>query len=132
MTDKVPYCGHGEVSYCHVLEGYKGIAYKPRLVDVKQVARLVESSKYCLTSDDLVISYALAQNSVERIRISSPYFYKVGQFTFGFEGDALHRLNSGYPDDWKPHKSWAGLVGVSKTADRYQRCAYDLKTKKST
>lgn len=129
MTEKAPYCSHGELSYCHVLEGYKGIAYKPRLVDVDRAIDLAKASKHCLTSDDLVISYHLAERKIERIRIANPFYYKVGQFGFGFQGDALHNIKSDYPDGWAPRSSWAGLVGVGNTAERYQRCVYDLNVK---
>lgn len=128
MTQKAPYCGHGEVSYCNVLEGYKGIAYKPRLLNIGQVAKLAEISKSCLASDDLVISYVLALNHVDRIRISHPvYFYQVNQFSVGFKPGALHKMPNAYTDGWKPRWSWANAVGVSLTADRYQRCGHEIK-----
>ena len=114
------------MSYCNILEGYKGIAYKPRLVDTKAIRRLSKISTACLLSDDFIISYVLAANKVDRIRISNFYFNKVNQFKFGFQGDALHKAPNLYLDDWSPRWSWGSSVGVTETSHRYQRCAYEL------
>lgn len=129
-----PFCGDGRISYCNVLEGYKAIAYKPRLLDAKAIEtieNIAGSIKSCLTSDDFVISYVLARHQIARIRISNPYFYQVNQFRYGFDPDALHRIPSKneYSDGWEPRWSWSGLVGVNDTSKRYQRCAYELKIK---
>src|SRR3989338_3295092 len=77
-----PFCGSGEMSYCDTVEGWRGIAYRPRLVNIPRMKEIAQLSKACRTSDDLVISYVLSESSVDKIRVSNKFFPDIHRFEF--------------------------------------------------
>jgi hypothetical protein len=78
--------------YIDVIEGFAGIAYKSKYVDIELMTYLTKY-KQCFVSDDIVISFVLAFSGVNRLKINNPYFSveKIKQYGYGFENDALHR-----------------------------------------
>lgn len=129
MTKKKPYCGSGPFSYCNIIEGYRGIAYKPRLFNTTKMKEMTKSSKSCKTSDDLVLSYVLALDKVPRIRIANKFVYDVHRFDFGEDLNALHKTPKTQADSWNPHWSWEAFIANTTHSDRYQRCVYEYQLK---
>ncbi len=129
MTRKAPYCGNIGLSYCNIVEGYRGIAYKPRLFNSNKMAEMTRSSKSCRTSDDLVISYVLALDKIPRIRIANDFVYDVHRFDFGEDGNALHKAPKSKADNWNPNWSWEAMIASTTHSERYQRCVYEYKLK---
>lgn len=82
--------GFVEARAIDVLEGYGAIAYRPALVDTALIETWIDSCPQCRLSDDLVISLALAQKGVPRVRIQSLFYNYFFQYNFGFHDDALH------------------------------------------
>jgi hypothetical protein len=78
--------------YVDIVEGFAGIAYKPKYVDTELMKYLTEY-KQCFVSDDMVISFVLAYSGINRLKISNPYFSleKIKQYRYGLQRDALHR-----------------------------------------
>lgn len=78
--------------YVDVIEGFSGIALKPKYVDIELMKYLSES-KSCFVSDDMVISFVLALSGINRLKVSNPYFSveKIKQYKYGLKDDALHR-----------------------------------------
>jgi len=112
------------VYHCDVVEGFGGIAYRPKYVNTDLMKRFSnrEFSKDCFVSDDLVISYVLAHSGVDRIRVHNEYIgpSRQHQFSWGFGADALHK--------------GAGLAGESASPSvedvntrKYQECLKKLK-----
>lgn len=95
-----------------IVEGFGGVAYPAKYVDVDRTTKVSQmgTGKVCLTSDDVTISWVLAENRVPRFTIKNQFFPGVRQFDFGFEGDALHQ-GAGCEGE---------LCGVHK---RYRACA---------
>jgi hypothetical protein len=78
-----------------IVEGYGGIAYNSKEVDVDLMRFLSQKERFkeCFFSDDLVISFVLAYTGINRYEINNQY-YNIGlirQFPYGFADDALHR-----------------------------------------
>jgi hypothetical protein len=61
--------------YVDIIEGFGGIAYKKRLVDIPLLEKLNEVSYNCKFSDDLTISYVLAKYNVKRRNLKKLHFY---------------------------------------------------------
>lgn len=86
-------CGKTQPSRCDIIEGFGAVAYPVKKVDVGMMldfSKIRGTNKTCFKSDDLVISYALAQKGVERWFVQNPYI-SLQQLPYGFEEDALHR-----------------------------------------
>lgn len=79
-------------NYVDIVEGFGGVAYKPKYVDTELMKYLSEH-KQCFVSDDMVISFVLAYSGVNRLKISNDYFSleNIKQYSYGFHEDALHR-----------------------------------------
>lgn len=76
----------------NLVEGFCGIAYPISLVNTERMKLLstLGNGNVCKTSDDLVISWVLAEGRVPRFEMSNQFFPGNRQLLFGFEGDALH------------------------------------------
>lgn len=123
---KEPYCGASGVSYCDLIEGWRAIAYKPRLVNIERLKKLSQLSKACRTSDDLVISYVLAESGVDKIRVSNAYYQDIHRFETGSDEGALHKIHLHIPG-WSPrHSVDAFFDRESTNSERYQRCVLDI------
>lgn len=99
----------------NLVEGYCGIAYPIRFVDIERMKKIstVGPGNVCKTSDDLVISWVLAEKKVPRFEIQNKFFPGNRQLQFGFEDDALHK--------------GSGCTGPYCDNDsRYQACAKAL------
>jgi len=98
-----------------IVEGYGGIAYNVKEVDVDLMRFLSQKERFkeCFFSDDLVISFVLAYTGINRYEINNQY-YNIGlirQFPYGFADDALHR--------------GGGLLGKpirNVNIEKYQKC----------
>ena len=82
--------------YPHVdiVEGWGMIAYKKRLLDLARMKRLSKLDTNCKLSDDLTISYVLAEKRVPMKVIVNRYYDDQGDlhpFEYGLQEDALHR-----------------------------------------
>lgn len=74
-----------------MVEGWSGIAYSPALTDTKKMEELADISKQCYLSDDLVISYVLANKGVPRKTVDNKYMYHPQPLEYGAGEDALHK-----------------------------------------
>jgi hypothetical protein len=78
-----------------ILEGFCGIAYRAKHVDVELMKHLSRKDRFpeCFVSDDLVISFALALSKVDRVAVSTRFYNikKICPLKYGFEADALHQ-----------------------------------------
>jgi hypothetical protein len=108
-----------QYQYVDVVEGFAGIAYKPKYVDVDLMKYLTQRDKFkeCFVSDDLVISFVLAYSGVNRIRVNNAYYSveKTQQFPYGLGEDALHHgagLDQGTPF----------TNPIDMNAEKYQKC----------
>lgn len=117
-TTRVPGCYSGhDFSYCDVLEGYGGVAYPVKFIDVEKLTTLSKLNRACKMSDDIVIPFGLAMDGVPRgLMTNVSFFGGVVQFAYGFEEDALHR-GSGFLD--------MASSGTSSAA-RYLKCAQTM------
>jgi len=106
------YSGH-EISYCDLVFGYAGVAYKAKWVNTDLLTTLSTLDPSCRTSDDLVISFGLALQNIPRVSVSNQYTPLPTQFAFGFRADALQR--------------GSGSLQVASNSDvtslRYRTCA---------
>ena len=99
----------------NLVEGYCGIAYPINLIDTERMKKLatVGPGNVCKTSDDLVISWVLAEKKIPRFEIQNRFFPGNRQLQFGFEEDALH--------------AGSGCTGLyCDNNRRYQACAKAL------
>jgi hypothetical protein len=80
----------GQATSRDIVEGFAGVAYKARYVDVKLMKEINSISALCRAADDLVINIVLANKSVPRFKINNDYIGWPLQFKFGFQKDALH------------------------------------------
>lgn len=80
-------------SYGDVVEGWGGIAYKKKFIDAKAIRRLNGSGTICKLSDDLTISYSLANKKIKNKEIDSKYYDRDMLFplAYGEMADALHQ-----------------------------------------
>lgn len=104
-----------------VVEGWAGIGYRAGDVHTGLLRQLSPVSRETLTSDDLVISYALAATRVRKAPIRNEYFDRrhLRHFPHGFGADALHRgagLSSPEPrvDDHTPVKYQRALEHLDR------------------
>ena len=74
--------------YIDIVEGFSGVVYPRKLISKSVVDRILELSKLCRLSDDLTISYSLAEHGI--VRKSLKRTYDVQPFTYGEGADALH------------------------------------------
>jgi hypothetical protein len=125
---RAPFCGGAEISYCDTVEGWRGIAYRPRFVNLDRMKEVSQYSKACRTSDDLVISYVLAESRIEKIRVSNRFFPDIHRFEFGSGEGALHRIKLNIPG-WSPRSSVDSLFSGTTNSERYQRCVLDIRSK---
>lgn len=123
-----PFCGGSEISYCDTVEGWRGIAYRPRLVNLDRMKEVAQYSKACRTSDDLVISYVLAESGIEKIRIVNKFFPDIHRFEFGSGEGALHKIKLDIPG-WSPRSSVDSKFSGTTNSERYQRCVLDIRSK---
>lgn len=123
-----PFCGSGEMSYCDTVEGWRGIAYRPRLVNIPRMKEVAQFSRACRTSDDLVISYVLAESGVDRIRVVNKFFPDIHRFDSNSDEGALHKIKLDIPG-WKPRPSVDSKFSGTTNSERYQRCVLDIRSK---
>ncbi|MES2504639.1 MAG: hypothetical protein V4534_07165 [Myxococcota bacterium] len=93
----------------NLIEGYAGVAYPVGQVDTARMIQLSQVSKNCKTSDDLVISWVLAESRVPRSMIKNVYIPGGRPFQFGLKSDALHAIasnDSRYQDCAKTLVKW--------------------------
>lgn len=83
---------HAQVS---ILEGFAGVAYRANFFDAS-IYDIIDAPSFCYNSDDLYISFHLAKNNIARQVIYSRLVnvHNIKQQGFGFEQDALFRLNN--------------------------------------
>lgn len=76
--------------------GFGAIAYKVKFLDTALMLKLSQLDKSCFQSDDLVISYALHLNNIDRAKISNKYLNSnlILPLDYGSANDALHKLSS--------------------------------------
>jgi hypothetical protein len=99
-----------------IYEGYRGMAFKAKHIDIARLTYLsqVSDDKACRNSDDVVISYVLAESNTQVRRISNRFTVE-RPFDFGFDEDALH-FGSGYKK----------VDSANPQAERYQKCLRDI------
>ena len=81
----------GKATPYDIVEGFAGIAYMAKHVDVALMMQVSSFKPTCFVADDLVISFVLAGQHVPRFKIHNEYIGWPVQFEFGFEKDALHK-----------------------------------------
>lgn len=99
-TEPLPKCGTEELSACDIVEGWAGISYKARYVNVGQMKQFSEQSKACFRSDDLVLNFSLAGSHVPRFWIINQYILEPISLIHSHGRDALH---NGAGDSSKGH-----------------------------
>ena len=62
-----------EFPYIDIAEGFGSIAYRKRLVDIRQLEELNGTSKNCKLSDDFTINYSLDSNGIMRRCVYNKY-----------------------------------------------------------
>lgn len=124
---RAPFCGSGEISYCDTVEGWRAIAYRPKLVNIPRMKKLAQLSKACRTSDDLVISYVLAESGVDRIRVSNKFFPDIHRFDSNSDEGALHKIHLNI-EGWSPRPSLDSKFSGTTNSERYQRCILDIRS----
>ena len=124
---RTPFCGHADLSYCDTVEGWRAVAYKPKLVNVERMKQIVRLSKACRTSDDLVISYVLSESRVEKIRITNKYLQDIHRFDSESDKNALHLVRLNIPG-WSPRPSIDARFSGTSNSERYQRCVLDIRS----
>jgi hypothetical protein len=72
-----------------LVEGFGGVAYRAKHIDVGEALRMSRLSVRCFQSDDLVMSAMLQKRGICRMK---PSLYRVHGFSFGNEEDALHLM----------------------------------------
>lgn len=79
--------------YVDIVEGWGGIAYKPKFFDTKLLKKLNSLSTVCKLSDDLTLSYMLAKKKIKRKEIRNSYYNRdlLYPFEYGLGADALHQ-----------------------------------------
>lgn len=123
-----PLCETSQISYCDTAEGWGAIAYRPRLVNTARLRELSQLSLACRTSDDLVISYVLAESAVPKIRIANRFFPEVHRFDFGTDSSGLQKIKIDAPG-WSPRPSLDAKFSRTTNSERYQRCVLDIRSK---
>lgn len=76
-----------------VLEGFALIVYKKKFLNIEKCLKLLNIDDHCRFSDDLILSYVLAQQGVPRYLSSTDRFnFKmIEPKAYGFYQDALHQ-----------------------------------------
>ncbi|MES2504642.1 MAG: hypothetical protein V4534_07180 [Myxococcota bacterium] len=123
---KAPFCGSRELSYCDTVEGWRGIVYRPRLVNTKRLREVAQLSKACRTSDDLVVSHVLAESGIEKIRVVNHFYPDIHRFEASEDDGALHKINLNIPG-WSPRPSIDAKFSGTTNSERYQRCVLDIR-----
>ncbi len=78
--------------YADLVEGWMGVAYTKNLVNTKTMEEISNFSKECYLSDDIVISYVLADNNVPVVRLTdNKYTEHPVSYLYGTGNDALMR-----------------------------------------
>ena len=90
-----PLCRLFPLSSCDLIEGWAGVAYKAKHVNVSLMKKLSvlgkdQGNKSCFISDDLVIGFGLAKAGVQRLMVRNQYAYEPIPLDIGFQDDALH------------------------------------------
>lgn len=85
-----------------ILEGFAGIAYRKSFFS-DSVFEIKDEPDYCYNSDDLYLSFHLASQHITRktLHTKSLNVYKIQQRKFGYEPDALYRLDVVQADRYK-------------------------------
>ncbi|MEI6805336.1 MAG: hypothetical protein WCK49_02380 [Myxococcaceae bacterium] len=99
----------------NLVEGHSGVGYLVKFLDPERMKKLstVGQNNVCKMSDDLVISWILAEKKVPRFEVKNQFFPGVHPLQFGFGEDALH--------------VGAGCSGpYCENDSRYQACAKAL------
>lgn len=122
---KKPLCGSGPISFCDTVEGWRGVAYRPRLVSTGRLKQLSRLSKACRTSDDLVISYVIAEGGVDMVRVINEYSRDIHRFSSNSDAGALHKIKLNIPG-WSPRPSVDATFSGTTNSERYQRCVLDI------
>lgn len=102
---------HQDTASVPILEGFGGVAYRRTFFE-ENIYDISSEPDYCITSDDLYLSFHLERLKVNR-QVTQNKFIKLNdihQQQFGYNTDALYKL------------------GVSQ-ADRYKRCLTYLQNK---
>ncbi len=85
-----------------VLEGFAGIAYRKNFF-ADSIYDISMEPNYCYNSDDLYISFHLASQNVVRKTLNNKYLktYDIAQRQFGYNQDALYRLDNSQAERYK-------------------------------
>ena len=78
-----------ELPYHNVIEGCGSIIYKKKYINVERMKKLISTGIECQISDDIVISWHLAEQQINRKKIATSIKYK--QLDYGHNADALHK-----------------------------------------
>ncbi len=124
-----PHSGPG--NSVELLEGFAGIAYVAKDVDVELMRYFTQKDRFaeCFVSDDLVINFVLGLSHIDRHQLQTWYhnLIKLRVLQFGIEADALH-MGGGLSTPTTPNL-------ISLNAVKYQKCyqkligaSFDLKT----
>lgn len=87
----------------NIIEGMGAVVYQPRFIDDALMLNVTASSKWCMMSDDVVISYALSRSGVPAFSLNNEFasISYLLPYKYGKAGDALHVKhpnNSKYPE----------------------------------
>ena len=103
-----------------MVEGWGGVAYKKRLVDLAVLRKMSGLSLKCGVSDDLVISFMLARKRITRRQIDNEYYRQsmLVPMQFGLGEDALHYNYGNEPGDINYKKYVACLDDLQTIKNR--------------
>lgn len=76
-----------------ILEGFAGIAYRQTFFN-EQIYEVSKEPAFCYNSDDLYLSFHLAQNGITRQTVTNKFIklQNFRQLTYGYNDDALYKL----------------------------------------
>jgi hypothetical protein len=108
-----------------IVEGFAGIGYRVGAINTETMRAIVAkekelgAGKNCFNSDDMVISYSLALEGIDRFHVDNRYYNAdmLRQFPYGMEADALHR---GAGDTGLAKE--ASVANINANEVKYKRC----------
>ncbi len=85
-----------------VLEGFAGIAYKPKFFNAS-IFEISNEPSFCYNSDDIYISFHLAKQKIVRRTLNNKFLntYDIQQHELGYRADALYRMDSSQAERYK-------------------------------
>lgn len=85
-----------------ILEGFAGIAYRQEFFN-NTIYEIATEPNFCYNSDDIYLSFHMAQNGVTRKTLISKFIklQSLRQLTYGYNDDALYRLGNSQAERYK-------------------------------